>query len=67
MWAAGRTALAGYGVHRVELAGKDGSVFVFGTESHGMYLEAFDLATGKCQFRFCSCYWFTFSETWNLK
>jgi hypothetical protein len=67
VWAAGRQVLRGQGYHWVELAEKDGTVYVFGAESHGMYLEAFDLATGKCRFRFRSCYWFNFSETWDLK
>jgi hypothetical protein len=66
VWAAGRMILAGQGYHNVELKEKDGVVFVFGAESHGMYLEAFDIATGKCQYRFCTCYWFNFSEMWDL-
>jgi hypothetical protein len=67
VWAAGRTLLAGMGFHCVELREKTGVVFVFGAESHGMYLEAFDTRTGKCQFRFCTCYWFNHSEEWGLK
>ena len=67
VWAADRDFLGGLGYHWVEVKEKDGTVFVFGAESHGMYAEAFDLATGKCKFRFCSCYWFTFSEKWALK
>ena len=29
--------------------------------------EGFDAKTGKSQFRFCTCYWFNFSEAWDLK
>src|SRR5262245_4483562 len=67
VWAAGRTGLGGSGHDWVELNEKAGSVFVVGAESHGMYLEAFDATTGKCQFRFCTCYWFNQSERWDLK
>jgi hypothetical protein len=65
VWAAGRKALGGHGVHRVELVERDGTVFVFGAESHGTYLEAFDAVTGKCRYRFCTGYWFHFSEGWG--
>jgi len=67
VWAAGRTVLGGYAAHRMELVEKDGSLFVFGAESHGMYLEAFDAATGKCLYRFCNGYWFHFSEAWGRR
>ena len=67
VWAAGRLILMGKGVHRLELAENDDTLFVFGAESHGMYLEAFDSATGKCRYRFCTGYWFNFSEGWDLK
>jgi hypothetical protein len=67
VWAAGRTMLLGDAGHRMQLVEKDGTLFVFGAESHGAYLEAFDLATGKCLYRFCSGYWFQFSEQWDLK
>jgi hypothetical protein len=53
--------------HDVELRGKGGTVFVFGVTSDGAYLEAFDMATGKCKYRFCSGYWFNWSEKWDLK
>ncbi len=67
VWAAGRPFLAGLGYHFVDLKEKDGIVYLFGMESHGAYLEAFDVATGRCKFRFCTCYWFDFSEEWGLK
>jgi hypothetical protein len=67
VWASGRTILAGAGHHWVEVIEKDGTVCVFGAESHGMYAEAFDLATGKSTFRFCTGYWFNFSEAWHIK
>lgn len=53
--------------HRVELTTKGDTVFAFGAAFLGMYLEAFDLGTGKCQFRFCTSYWGHNSEEWNLK
>ncbi|AMV29089.1 hypothetical protein VT84_32135 [Gemmata sp. SH-PL17] len=65
VWGTDRDFLGGQGYHWVEVREKDGTVFVFGAESHGMYAEAFDLATGKCQWRFCSCYWFHHSEKWK--
>jgi hypothetical protein len=68
VWAAGRTGLGGgEGHHWVELTAKDGSIFVFGAESHGMYMESFDIATGKVLCRFCTCYWDNCSEKWDLK
>lgn len=51
----------------VEVRRKGDVVCVFGCESHGIYAEGFDAKTGKCQFRFCSCYWFNHSEAWGLK
>ncbi|MBN9122354.1 MAG: hypothetical protein J0I06_24975 [Planctomycetes bacterium] len=53
--------------HRVEMTTKDNVLFVFGATGGGLYLEAFDLETGKCQYRFCTCYWGDYSEKWNLK
>ncbi len=67
VWSSGRTELGGRSFHLMELTQKDDSVYVFGAESHGMYMEAFDIATGKCRFRFCTAYWFDFSEAWGLK
>lgn len=68
IWAVARQRLYGGGAdHRVEMTVKGDTVFVFGAELGGMYLEAFDLGTGKCQFRFCTNYWGNWSEGWNLK
>jgi hypothetical protein len=68
VWSAGRLFLQGLGgYHRVELRERGGVVHVFGAESHGMYLEAFEAAAGKNLYRFCTCYWFNFSEEWGLK
>jgi hypothetical protein len=67
IWAAGRTFLAGEGVHQIELVVSDGRLFVFGAESHGAYAEAFNLKDGTPLLRFCTCYWFNFSEEWELK
>jgi hypothetical protein len=67
VWAAGRTIILGDPSGMVELRGKGDTAFVFGAEGFGMYLEAFDIATGKCRYRFCTCYWFHFPEQWGLK
>lgn len=66
VWSSGRTGLGGVGYHWVEVAEKDGTVYVFGAETHGMYMEAFDITTGACLYRFCTCYWFHPSEKWGL-
>jgi hypothetical protein len=67
VWAAGRTMLGGVGVHQVEMLVSDDRLFVFGAESHGIYAECFRLDDGKPLLRFCTCYWFNFSEKWKLK
>ena len=67
VWATGRLCLAGGGFHAVELIEQDGTLFVFGAETHGMYLEAFHVVTGKPQYRFCTQYWGNASEAWPLK
>jgi hypothetical protein len=67
VWAAGRSFLGGIGYHRVEMTEKDGVVYLFGMESHGAYVEGFDVASGQVRFRFCTCYWFHHSEAWGLK
>jgi hypothetical protein len=67
VWAAGRTAGSGKGVHQIEILVADDHLFVFGAESHGIYAECFRLDDGKPLLRFCSCYWFNFSERWKLK
>jgi hypothetical protein len=67
VWSAGRRELAGAGYHRVEMTEKAGTVYLFGVESHGAYIEAFDAFSGKARFRFCTGYWFNFSESWGLK
>lgn len=65
VWAAGRSMLAGLGVHQFEMMVADGKLCVFGTESHGAYAEQFGLADGKPLLRFSTCYWFNFSENWT--
>ncbi len=64
VWAAGRTVLAGVGVHQWELFIHQGKLYVFGAESHGAYVEIFRLSDGEPLLRFCTCYWFNFSEEW---
>ncbi len=51
----------------VDVTEKGEVTSVFGVESHGAYAEAFDSATGKVKFRFCTCYWFHNCEAWGLK
>jgi hypothetical protein len=68
VWAARRGSSTGpAGVNPVEIRRHGDTVIVYGCESHGMYAEGFDAKSGKCQFRFCTCYWFNFSEAWGLK
>jgi hypothetical protein len=67
IWAVNRSLLIGVSPHCLEVVATEDSFFVFGQETFGMYIEAFESATGKCRFRFCTCYWFIFSEKWNLK
>jgi hypothetical protein len=64
VWAVGRGVLTGSGVHQIEMVVTDQLLFVFGAESHGAYAEAFRLEDGEPLFRFCTCYWFHFSEPW---
>jgi hypothetical protein len=68
VWSSGRSGPT-TGVHYqfVEMKEKDGICYIFGQEVAGAYLEAFDMKTGKCQFRFCTCFWFDFPEKWNIK
>jgi hypothetical protein len=66
VWAARRGFSSGPdNVCPIEIRRMEDQVLVFGCESHGIYAEGFDAQTGKCQFRFCSCYWFNFSESWG--
>ncbi|MFO0936328.1 MAG: hypothetical protein U0798_07445 [Gemmataceae bacterium] len=67
VWASGRDGLLVNGFHTVEMAEKAGVVYLFGVESHGAYAEAFDFATGECRWRFCSAYWWNWSEVWGKK
>ncbi len=67
VWAAIRGPISGLRFHTVELRKKGSSVFIFGEDCNGMYLEAFDQMTGKCLFRFCTCYWGNPSEQWDSK
>jgi hypothetical protein len=66
VWGAGRTMLMGVGFHNVTLQREDDLIIVFGGESHGMYIEAFDIETGENAIRFYTSYWFHFSEEWGL-
>ena len=67
VWGAGRTILAGSAPHWVELTATKDTVFVFGGECFGMFVEAFDATSGKCLFRFCTGFWFNPAEAWDLK
>jgi hypothetical protein len=68
VWASRRGPSSGpAGVNPVEIRRQGDTVIVYGCESHGMYAEGFDAKTGKCRFRFCTCYWFNNSEAWGLK
>jgi hypothetical protein len=65
VWGAGRTILNGQGYHDVALQQQGDVLLLFGAESHGMYVEAFRANTGENVFRFCTGYWFHFSEEWD--
>jgi hypothetical protein len=68
VWAARRRGSTGpAGVNPVEIRREGDAVIVYGCESHGMYAEGFDAKTGRCRFRFCTCYWFNFPEAWGIK
>jgi hypothetical protein len=58
VWAAGRNKLSGKTSHFVEISEQGKLVVVWGAESHGMYVEAFDSETGNNLFRFCTSLWF---------
>jgi hypothetical protein len=51
----------------IEIRRHEDTVIVYGCEIFSVYAEAFDAKTGKCQFRFCTCYWGFNSEQWGLK
>ncbi len=68
VWAARRGMSTGSdGLNPVEICRRGDTIFVYGCESHGLYVEGFDAKTGKCRFRFCTCYWFNHPETWGLR
>lgn len=67
VWATGYRTLAGAWPVFVEVFESDGTVYVFGKDMAGMYLEAFDLATGKAAFRFSTSYVCLYSEAWDIK
>jgi hypothetical protein len=62
-----RSSLGGVAKHVIDIRYQDKIVYVFGAESHGMYVEAFDAGSGECIYRFCTCYWFAFSERWRIE
>jgi len=66
VWGAGRS-FGGLNRNRVEMTEKNGTVYLFGIEAQGAYAEAFNMDTGRVQFRFCTSYWFHFSERWDLE
>lgn len=68
VWAARRGGSNGAeGVDPVEIRRQGNTIIVYGCDSHGMYAEGFDVKTGECRFRFCTCYWFNPSEFWGSK
>lgn len=68
IWATDMTESVGASAcHRVELLVNKDTLFVFGAEIMGLYVEGFEVKTGKNQFRFCTCYWGNFSERWEIK
>jgi hypothetical protein len=68
VWAARRDFSTGTPSRNpLEIRRQGDQVVVYGCDSHGMFAEGFDAKTGNCKFRFCTCYWFHFSEKWNVK
>jgi hypothetical protein len=68
VWASRRGSSTGPpGRCPVEICREGDTVIVYGCGGIGMYAEGFDARTGKCRFRFCTCYWFNFSEEWGLE
>jgi len=57
VWAANRHALEGKSFHMVEIRETAKSVLVYGLESSALYVEGFDIKTGKAAFRFSSNGW----------
>ena len=53
----------------VDIRRQGDMVIVYGYAFFGMFAEGFDVKTGECQFRFCTCYWsqYSSSEKWGLK
>ncbi len=66
VWSAGRTILQGRAWHSCSFVLTADVIAVYGIECGGAYAEAFRLTDGKPVFRFCSCYWFNWSEAWKL-
>jgi len=68
VWAANRDLkLGGPNSHQVMVSVSRGRLVVFGGESHGMYVEAFNVNTGAPIFRFSTCCWFHFPEAWGFQ
>lgn len=65
VWATGPKSGSGNDKHRVTLIERSGVVYVFGADSNGLYLEAFEFTSGRPQFRFCTCYWSNYPEAWK--
>jgi hypothetical protein len=55
VWGSGRRMLFGAGHHDVEIVEQGERVVVFGQESHGMYIEGFNVDNGCNLFRFRTC------------
>jgi hypothetical protein len=57
VWAANRHALEGKSFHMVEIRESERAVLVYGLEPSALYVEGFDIKTGKALFRFSTNNW----------
>lgn len=67
VWAVNCLQLGGFANFHFDIEVTSDTVYVFGAESGGLFIEAFQRHDGKCLLRFCTCYWLNYSEEWNMK
>jgi hypothetical protein len=66
VWAVRRGFCSGSpNIHYVEVVASRDSLFVFGAEVCGMYVESFDKTSGASICRLCTSYWGNPSESWR--
>jgi len=65
-WSVGRVMLIGSAWQFASLAVHGDEVAAFSGGDCGAAMEVFRISDGKLAYRFCSTYWFNFSEAWNV-